>query len=88
MPKQPNFKYDCGDEVKDKITGFVGIVNCRTQWLNNCSTYGVKSRKLKDGAMLSQESFDEPQLELVKRKALEPKQNTGGPCDSVKRTNR
>jgi len=64
----PNeFKYGLGDEVKETITGFKGIVRCRTQWLSNCNTYGLQSAKLnKDGEPADLVSFDEPRLKLVK----------------------
>jgi len=58
-----------GDKVKDKITGFTGIVIGITEWTNGCRTVGVKSLKLKDG--MPQESYwiDENQLDLIKSKA-------------------
>lgn len=72
-------RFSIGDKVKDKITGFEGIVVVRSQWLNNCNTYGVQPTTLKDGAPQERQSFDEPQLELVERGAFKPQQTTGGP---------
>ena len=45
--KKANFKYELGVLAKDTITGFEGIIVCRTQWLTNCNVYGLKSRDLK-----------------------------------------
>ena len=78
------FKFKLGQVVRDRITGYTGLVYCRTQWLNNCNTYNVKSRELKDGKPMDSVSFDEPTLELVEEKqVLEPQQKTGGPTESV-----
>ena len=63
--KEPEFKFDLGETVKDTITGFEGVVTRRTQWLNNCNTYGVQPRKLMEGKIQEPGNFDEPQLENV-----------------------
>jgi len=62
MP-EVDFKFDRGEEVKEVITGFTGIVIGRTEWLNGCKRYGVKPRELKDGKPIQEEWFDEQQLE-------------------------
>ena len=39
-----------GDLVKDKVTGFTGIVICRAVWLNGCARLTVQPQKVgKDG---------------------------------------
>lgn len=83
-----NFIFECGDEVVDMITGFSGVIIYRTQWMHNCNTYGVKSRKLKDGKPQEREQFDEPQLKLKKKNVFKAKRDTGGPSKPVIRTNR
>jgi hypothetical protein len=40
------FKINLGAFVKDKITGFEGIVIGRTQWLYGCVRYTVQQREL------------------------------------------
>ncbi len=82
------FKFNLGSIVKDKITGFEGVVMSRTQWLNACNVYGVLPQQLKDGKVADKEHFDEPQLELVQDDVFKPKQKTGGPAHSVPMTNR
>lgn len=77
--KEPEFKFNLGDEVKDSITGFTGIITLRSQWLNNCNTYGVQPTKLKDGAPQERQHFDEPQLVAVAEKVVEESRATGGP---------
>lgn len=86
--KEPQFKFNLGDRVRDAITGFEGILTCRTQWLNNCNTYGVQPTTLKDGVPMERAHFDEPQLELVEEKVMEAHRETGGPERRVPTCNR
>lgn len=79
MTNDDDFNFQLGSLVKDKLTGFEGIVVCRAQWLNGCNVYSVKPRQLKDGAPQDSHSFDEPQLELVEDDVMPTKRNTGGP---------
>ena len=88
MAKKMEFKFDTGDEVEDKVTGYKGMIIGRTQWHSNCNTYGVKSHDLKDGTPIGSVWFDEPNLKLVKLSASKPKRKTGGPTEAVSRTNR
>lgn len=83
-----NFTFSLGDEVKCKITGYKGVIVCRSQWIHNCNTYGVKSHELKDGKPLDAVFFDEPSLLLVEEKTMKPKNKTGGPTVSIPQTNR
>jgi hypothetical protein len=74
-----------GDRVKDKITGFTGIIVCRMDWLYGCVRYVVQPEHLFEGRPVANESFDEEQLELVAPDAhidLEDK-TTGGDRDFV-----
>ena len=61
------YKLKLGSRVKDKITGFTGIIIGRTQWLHNCNTYLVKSETLKDEKPIDAQNFDEPQLEVLEK---------------------
>lgn len=82
----PDFKFNLGSRVQDKITGFSGIITHRAQWLNNCNTYGVKPTVLKDGMPQDAVSFDEPQLILLEGEVYSPSQTTGGPERRLKPT--
>lgn len=67
------FLYRLGDEVKDIVTGFKGIIITRIQWFNGCIRYNVQNQKLdKDGKMPEPIAFDEHQLELVKQQKVKP----------------
>ena len=87
--KEPEFKFNLGDKIRDKITSFEGIVIGRHQWINNCNTYSVKPQTLKDGAPQEAHSFDEPQIDLVEEKAISDiNRKTGGPERKVYQPNR
>jgi len=82
MADEKIFKFNLGDEVRDKITGLEGVITVRSHWYNGCITYGVQPKELKDGAPLERQSFDEPQLELVEDTAAPPTgpKQPGGPA--------
>lgn len=84
----PNFKFNLGDEVKDSITDFTGIVINRSQWLHNCNSYGVQSTKMESGKPVDRMWFDEPQLVFIKASTITPKRDTGGDAKTIPSTNR
>lgn len=66
------FKYNLGDRLKCRITGFDGIVNARIEYFNGCLQYGVKGPVDKDGKIPDAHFIDEAQLELVEAGAVVP----------------
>lgn len=71
-----------GDVAKDTVSGFEGVVIGVTQWLHGCRRLSLQPRKLRDGKTIDYQSFDEPQLVLVKKSvvtATGPTDRTGGP---------
>jgi hypothetical protein len=81
------FKFNLGDRLKDKITGFTGICVYRTQWINNCNVYGLQPESLEEkGAPRDRHQFDEPQLERLEVSVHQPYRETGGPNDSMSPT--
>jgi len=54
-----------GSEVKDKVTGFIGIAISRVEYLNGCIQYGVKP-KAKENKMPEVEYIDESQLKVLR----------------------
>ena len=86
--KGHDFKFELGSRVKDRITGFVGIIICRAQWLTNCNTYGTKSEGLYEGAPIETTYFDEPNIIIVESDVHEEDRDTGGPTDRIRKTNR
>ena len=78
-----DFKFELGSVARDRITGFKGVVVCRTQWLNGCNTYGLAPQELKDGQPLERQH-----LELLESNVFAPKRDDGGPPKPVFETNR
>lgn len=82
------------DRVKDVVSGYKGIVIGITTWLHGCRRITVQAESLQDGKPVESQCFDEAQLELVKRGAVElpgeyekpvPKlRATGGPITPPK----
>ncbi len=73
-----------GDKVKDTISGFTGIVTCRHEYLNGCARLSVQPPVNKDGTLPEERTFDEPQLEVKKGRAVKEGQKlTGGPERSM-----
>lgn len=73
-----------GDLAKDKITGFTGVVECVSEWLNSCRRITIRPLELKDGMPLENRTFDGPQVEVVEagyfdKPKIEKGQKTGGP---------
>lgn len=56
-----------GDRVKDKVSGFTGIVTGITYWLQGCRRIGLAPQEVKDGKILDMVWLDEPQVTIVKR---------------------
>ena len=84
-----DFEFNLGDKAEDIITGFIGIVTSRCQWLNGCNTYGLQIEELKDGLPQDRQDFDAPQLELVKASVAKSKKvETGGRVKSIPTPNR
>lgn len=75
---------ELGDEVKDVVTGFQGIAVARTMWLHGCARVTVQPKGTdKNGKRYENDTFDEPQLEIVKKKKVEMgTAKTGGPMPS------
>ncbi len=71
-------RIELGDLAKDEVTGFEGIVTCRSEWLAGCVRISLQPRetyKAKDGDTKAAESgcFDEGNLVLVEARAVQPR---------------
>ena len=77
-----------GDKVKDKVSGVIGIVVSRSDYLHGCIRVSIHpvGKQGKDGKWLT---FDEPQLKIVEKSVYKsdgqkitdkkPKEYNGGP---------
>lgn len=70
------FKFNLSDKVKDRITGFKGVVVARTEYMTGCRRYSLQDPKLsKDGKPQDWQAFDEDSLEFdgkIKHKIKRP----------------
>jgi hypothetical protein len=46
MPQSVRFKFRVGEVVKEKITGFKGVVMAQTNYISGCVQYGVMGTTL------------------------------------------
>lgn len=65
------FKFELGDEVKEVITGFQGVIMGRSQYLTGCNQYGLLSRKLDNNKPNNWVWFDEVRLVPTGKKKIE-----------------
>lgn len=86
-----NWKFDLGDRVVDRVSGFEGIVCIRLEHLNGCRQYGMYPKVDKDGKIPDAHYIDGEQLELVDRGLNEDKpikrKTTGGAPSKAPSTN-
>ena len=73
-----------GDLARDKITGFTGVVECISEWLNSCRRITITPIELKDGQPMESRTFDGPQVEVVEagyfdKPRIKKGEKTGGP---------
>jgi hypothetical protein len=76
------FKFELGQEVKEKVTGYAGVVMSRSEYFTGCLHYGIQSRSLTpDGKTKDWEYFDESRLELIGNEFVlqVPDESTSGP---------
>lgn len=79
-----DFKYELGAEVKDKVTGYRGLIMGRTEWLYGCRRYSLQAQELKDGKPVESWTIDEDAIELLKDVAPHKVRPTGGPRADAK----
>ena len=87
MKKQ--FKFELGQEVKDKYSSVVGLIMSRTQYFTGCIQYSVFIPSLdKDGYPKDWLAYDEARLVKTKVAAKKSKGSPGGPMPTSRSTNR
>ncbi|KKK63622.1 hypothetical protein LCGC14_2992430 [marine sediment metagenome] len=59
------FKFELGTTLRDKVTGFEGVVMVRAEYFTGCVHYGLQTRELKDGRITDWEWIDGSRLILV-----------------------
>jgi hypothetical protein len=71
-------KFENGDKVRDRISGFVGTITCCAEYLNGCIRYSIQPGLDKDGHYQEGEVIDQEQLELIKPKKKKETKPIGG----------
>lgn len=67
------FEVTLGDEAKDSISGFKGVVVAITEWLYGCRRIVIQPQILdKEGKPFDGQSFDELQVEVTKKNKKAP----------------
>jgi len=61
---------ELGQEAKDKITGFKGVITSRLTFLYGCDQYGISPKANEAGEIKLTEYFDEGRLEITGRGIL------------------
>mgnify|MGYP000099996995 CR=1 FL=1 len=69
------FKFNFGDTLKCKHTGFTGVVLARSEFYNGCKQYDLQPKIGEDGKMPEAQGIDEQSLELVSKLKKEKKEN-------------
>lgn len=64
-------KIQLGDEVKHKFTGVRGIAVSRTNYMSGCNRIAIQPRVKKDGSLGESYAFDEPEIEITKKRKFE-----------------
>jgi len=74
------FTFELHEIVKDKVTGFAGVILGRTEYATGCNQYGVQPQKMtKEGKTPDWEWFDETRI-LATGNRIKSLQDIGGPC--------
>lgn len=69
-----------GDLVEDRISGFVGVVIARAEWLYGCVRYAVAPRVLHNGDVITERWFDEPQIDVIERDTVRQRGHVMAPA--------
>lgn len=75
-------KFELGEVLKDKVTGFKGVAMGRTDYYTGCINYGLCPQLLKEEKSIEWEWFDETRLIRMKKGKNvleEPEIKTSGP---------
>ncbi len=73
-----------GKKVKDKVSGFIGVATGKHTFLAGCDRYSVQPPVDKEGKLPEIQTFDDPQLEIVKEKKVVVKgKKPGGPMPVI-----
>lgn len=58
-------KIELGNQVKDRVTGFEGVVVARSEWLGSEMTIGIQAKQMHDGKPVDLVWLSEKRLEVI-----------------------
>lgn len=73
------FKFKLNLHVRDKITGFSGVILGRTEYATGCIQYGICPKCLIEGKYPDWQWLDESRLELMGTTKIAGLKSIGGP---------
>ena len=76
---------ELGDIVRDKLTGFKGVVVAKIQFLNGCIQYSVLPKAKKTGEYPEDVGIDEQNIEIISKRNQKPKIKRSPPGGKVTR---
>ena len=82
---QEPFKFEMGDKVREKITGYTGLITGQHRWITGCDQFTISPEGLdKNGVPIQSHVIDEGRLEIVPTKKPKPevKARKNG-CDQI-----
>ena len=65
-----NFKFSMGATLRDKVTGFEGVVMVRAEYFTGCNHYGLCWTNCPEGKLAEWQWLDQSRLELVDKKEI------------------
>ena len=74
------FRLELGQKVRDRISGFKGVVMARVEYITGCHQYAICPQKVeKDGGLPVWDYLDDDRLAKAPGKITLEKKPTGGP---------
>lgn len=78
MPQTITYPVALGDEVKDRVTGFTGIVVALYSFFNRCQRANVQPKATDDNSKVPiAEVFDVEQLDIITPSKIQQKEDRG-----------
>lgn len=75
-----NPEINFGDEAKDKVTGFKGLITSMHAYIDGCIQFGLSPPVDKNGEIRDTLQFDSARIMIVKKAKVEVNADpTGGP---------
>lgn len=92
MAKQPQFRFDLGEHVRDVVTKLEGVIITRYEQMTGCLQYAVQPQGLDENGKIKDSYYiDESRCEALKKKPVglvDAKALPGGPATSKPRSTR